>query len=152
MHPIIALRDFLLDEESALYPRTLIVGYIEEGMFGEDDLDVEEGQIADSDLANVVAQLGDRLLAKVLEVSRVLRLDTGWTNFWPPTWTSSIVSGDLEAAAYLLIALLPNLEKLRIVDRCRYSESSPFYSVLSSLLEAATDSKRDLTGLNAFKT
>lgn len=151
VHPILALRDFLLDKESALYPRTLIVGYIGEGMFGEDGLDPEEGQIADSDLANVVAQLGDQLLAKVLEVSRVLRLDTGWADIWLPTWTSKIVSGDLVAAASLLITLLPNLEKLRIADTCHYSDSQPFCWVLSSLLEAATDSKRDLTGLNAFK-
>lgn len=135
-----------------MYPRTLIVGCIEEGMADLLDLDPEEGQIADSDLGNIVAQLGNRLLPKVLEVTRVLRLSTGWKSNWLPTWTSRIVSGDLEAAACLLIALLPNLKKLRIVDRCRYSESPPFYIVLRRLLEAAMDSECDLTGLNSFKT
>lgn len=152
VHPIIALRDFILDEESALYPRTLIFGYIEEeeeeeDMPDSDDLEAEEGQIADSDLADVVAQLGDRLLPKVLEVSRVLRLDTDWTK----AWASTIVSGDLEMAACLLITLLPNLEKLRIIDGCRYCDDPPFYSTVSSILEAATDAKRDVTGLNTFQ-
>lgn len=134
-----------------MYPRTLIVGHLEEGMTGQDDLDAEEGQIADSDLVEIVAQLGDRLLPKVLEVTRVLRLDTGSANTWTPTWTSSIVSGDPEAAACLLITLLPNLEKLRIVDRWRFYDSPPFYSTLNSLFKAANNSKRDLKGLNSFK-
>lgn len=77
----------------------------------------------------------------------MLRLATGWT----PTWTSSIISGDLEAAACLLIALLPNLEKLRIVDRWRYYDSPPFYSTLSSLFKAAKNPKRDLEGLSSLK-
>ena len=154
VHPIVALRDFLLDEESALYPRTLIVGFIEEeeeDMPYEGDLDPEEGQIADSDLANIVAQLGDRLLPKVLEVTRVLRLDSSPHQTWTPSWTSHIVSGDLEAVACLLITLLPNLEKLRIVDRCRYSESPPFYWTLNCLLDGAMNSECNLTGLNSFK-
>lgn len=120
-------------------------------MADEDDLDPEEGQIADSDLAKIVAQLGDRLLPKVLEVTRALQLDTGGRWTWVPGWASRFVSGDPEAAACLLIALLPNLEKLRIVDDWRYHESPPFYSTLDRLLEAATDSKYDLTGLNSFK-
>ncbi len=151
VHPIVALRDFLLDEESALYPRTLIVGYIEEDILYDHDIDPEEGQIADSDLANIVAQLGDRLSSKVLEVTRVLRLDTGPTRLWNPSWTSSIVSGDLEAAACLLIALLPNLEKLQIVDKYRYPESPPFYWTLKCLLAGAMNSECDLKGLNSFK-
>ncbi len=94
-----------------------------------------------------MAQLGDRLSSKVLEVTRVLRLDTGPTKAWNPSWTFSIVSGDLQAAACLLITLLPNLEKLRIVDRCRRY----FYWTLICLLAGAMNSECDLKGLNSFK-
>ena len=117
----------------------------------EDDLDPEEGHIEDSDLVKIVAQLGDQLLPKVLEVTRVLRLDIGDSKSWVRTWASKIVSGDLEAAACLLIALLPNLEKLRIVDDWRFYDSPPFYSTLDRLLNATTDSNYHLTGLNSFK-
>lgn len=98
-----------------------------------------------------MTQLGDQLLPKVLEVTRMLQLDIGERHTWVPAWASKIVSGDPEAAACLLIALLPNLEKLRIVDDWRYYESTPFYSTLDRLLNAATDSNYDLTGLNSFK-
>ena len=117
----------------------------------EDGLDPEEGHIEDSDLVKIVAQLGDQLLPKVLEVTRVLRLDIGDSKSWVRTWASKIVSGDLEAAACLLIALLPNLEKLRIVDDWRFYDSPPFYPTLDRLLNATTDSNYHLTGLNSFK-
>ena len=157
VHPIVALRDFILDEESALYPRTLIVGYIgteigpdafdtEEG-----DFDPEEGQIAETDLLDIVAQLGNQLRSKVNEVTRVLRLDVGWTASWARGWISDIISGDLEAAASLLVALLPNLRNLRIIDGWRYLDLPPFYAILERILETAADLEQNLKGLNSFK-
>lgn len=150
IHPIVALRDFILDEKSALYPRTLIVGDIEEDGMTYRGWIKSEDRIADSELTKIVAQLRDRLLPKVLEVTRALQLDIG-DETWVPNWASKIVSGNREAATCLLIALLPNLEKLRIFADGRYNASPPFYSLLGRLLEGATDSKYDLTGLNSFK-
>lgn len=138
-----------------MYPRTLIVSHIEddEETISRPDFDFEEGQIADSDLVKIVAQLGDRLLSKVLEMTRVLRLDTsrGWISDWARFWTSDIVLGDLVAATSLLVTLLPNLEKLRLVESFRHYDTEIFYATLDSLLEATEDPNRDLTGLNLFK-
>ncbi len=150
VHPIVALRDFILDEESALYPRTLVVGYLDDENY-PDDFDPEESQIAEDDLDDIVAQLGDRLRSKILEVTRVLRLDLGGTAIWARTWNSDIVSGKVEAAASLLLALLPNLEKLRIVDTWRYDEQPPFHAVLQGLLKAATNPGGNPGGLNLFR-
>ena len=149
IHPIVPLRDFILDEKNALYPRTLIVGNIEEEGPATWHYVGPEGQIANLDLAKIVPQLKDRLLPKVLEVTRTLELDIS-DETWIADWASRTLSGDLEAAACLLIALLPNLEKLRIFADGRYHASPPFYSILGRLLEGATDSKYDVTGLNSF--
>ncbi len=133
-----------------MYPRTLVVGYLDDEN-NPRDFDPEEGQIAEDDLDDIVAQLGDRLRSKILEVTRVLRLDTGWTKKWARHWTSDIVSGKLEATASLLLALLPNLEKLRIVDTWRYDGQPPFHAVLSALLKAATNPCGNLGRLNVFR-
>ena len=157
IHPIVALRDFILDEKNALYQRTLIVSHLEDDKehVSRPDFDFEEGQIADSDLVEIVAQLGDRLLSKVLEMTRMLRPDTSpiseWTRDWARFWDADIVSGDLVAATSLLVTLLPNLEKLRLVESFRHYDTGPFYAILDSLLEATEDPDRDLTGLNSFK-
>ena len=133
-----------------MYPRTLVVGYLDDEI-NRNDFDPEEGQIAEDDLDDIVAQLGDQLLSKILEVTRVLRLDLWSTANWARTWNSDIVSGKVEAAASLLLALLPNLEKLRIVDRWRYDEQPTFHAILSGLLKAATNPCGNPGGLNLFR-
>ena len=132
-----------------MYPRTLTIGHILDHERGSPDyLELEEGQIAQSDLISVVTELGDRLLPKVLEVTRVLHLDTGRTASWARTWTADIISGGKEAAACLLIALLPNLEKLQVVDMF---VREPFDEILERILKAARDREYDFAGLNSFK-
>ena len=133
-----------------MYPRTLIVGHMDKDI-DPDGLNPEEGQIADSDLVGIVAELGGRLHSKVLKVARVLGFDIDGIGSSAHNWTSEIISGDLEAAAHLLIALLPNLEKLRIVDTCRDCYSSRFHSMIVGLSEAPTVSKLELAGLNSFR-
>lgn len=56
----------------------------------------------------------------------------------------------MEAAASLLIAILPNVHKIRLVEQIQSPASSEFLSFLKDLLSAAVSDNHDLTEINSF--
>ena len=156
VHPILALRDLLAEPQSWQYTKTCVIGYMEES---DDDVfnfgDQEEAALDDADLQEVVAQfkVDTRLLRKVVEVQRCFYPKRGETELSPfpstTIWIESILSGDMEGAAFLLLAILPNLETLRFVDNFQ-EKWSPHFKNLTKLLRTALSEQHNTTGINFF--
>lgn len=155
VHPLSILRDLLADSQTWLYTETLIIGCIEDYVEGGFE-QTEEAELDEVDLQDTVAQLkrNTPLLKKVLEVQQYIYPERSEINLenCPETkqWTKAILSGSKEAAASLLIAMLPNLQKVRLVDRLQWPVESIFLSSLDNLLRAAVSNKHSLTGSNSF--
>ena len=156
VHPLLILRDILADPQTWLYTKTLIIGCIEEDECETFD-DQEEAELDGLELQDVAAQFGRnmRLTRKVLEVQQRLYPERG--EFTPirsseaRRWIKEILSGGMEVAAILLIAILPNLQKLRFVNQFRVSVNLEFLRTLRVLLCAAVDEEHGPTGINSFK-
>lgn len=154
VHPLLILRDVLADTTAWLYTKTLIIGYLEdpsgEGFIGEEEAELDEAEFQD-----VVAQLrlNTGLLKKVLEVQQYLYPGRGETDLKDcpeaTEWTRRILSGDMSAAASLLIAILPRVQKIRIVEYYRIL-GSHYLLTLDDLLHAAVSDKHKPTGINSF--
>lgn len=155
VHPILILRDLLADAQSWLYTKTLIIGYLED-INGQVFEDQEEAELDEIELQDVVAQfkLNTRLLKTVVEVQRRIYPERGEIDLEKcpkaKKWTQAILSGETEASASLLIAILPNVQKLRLVDDWKFQVHGSFTGTLHDLLKAAVSDKYDITGINSF--
>lgn len=157
VHPIIALRDILADPLSWEYTKTLVVGCREEQGDNNpfDYEDQEEAEIDEMTLEDTVATLqsNTRLLKTVLEVQRSLSPKRGETELKPfpstQLWIKEILSGDMESAAFLLIAILPNINTLRFVDGYQ-GRWNIHFKQLMKLLRTALSEKNHLIGLTLF--
>lgn len=156
VHPLLALRDLLAEPQSWQYTKTCVIGYMEDS----DDYpfnfeDQEEAGLDDVDLQDIGAQfqIDTRLLRKVVEVQRCFYPKRGETELspFPSTiiWIQSILSGDMEGAAFLLLALLPNLQTLRFVDRFQTTWDRHFKN-LRKLLRTALSEQHNITGIDFF--
>ena len=100
----------------ALY-QDLVVGYVEDASPDSFD-DLEEADLGEVELRDVVAQFkpNTRLLRNVSEVQRCIypeRRDDDLEKCPDAKeWTKEILSSNREAAASLLVAMLPNLQKV----------------------------------------
>lgn len=64
-------------------------------------------------------------------------------------WIKRMLPGDMSAAASLLLAMLPNVQKIRLVEYHRTVD--PLYLlVLDDLLRTAISDKHKPTGINSF--
>ena len=157
VHPIIALRDILAEPPNWLYTKTLVVGRREAQNDNNpfDTEDEEEAEIDEIDLRDTVAALqsNTRLLKTVLEVQRCFHPGRGETELKPfpstQLWIKAILSGEMEAAAFLLIAMLPNLHTLRFVDGHQARWQTHFKNLMK-LLRAALSEKRNPMGISFF--
>ena len=156
VHPLVALRDLLTEPQSWQYTKTCVIGFME--VSDDDPLnfeDQEEAALDDVDLRDIVAHLeaDPRLLRKVLEVQRCFYPKRGETELSPfPTtiiWIQSILAGDMEGAAFLLLSLLPNLETLRFVDRFQGTWDLHFKN-LRKLLRTALSEQHNITEMKFF--
>ena len=156
IHPLAALRDLLAVPQAWLCTKSLVVGFIE-----DEDEDCffhqrEEGEMDKVELQDTVAQFkcDKRLLNKVLEVQQYMYPERMKTSLEKcpkaEQWTTAILSGSKQAAASLLVAMLPNLQKLRLVDRWQWVAQSTFLSALNNLLCAAVSKEHNMTGINIF--
>jgi len=115
INPVVALGDFLLDEQNTLFPGTLHLGgpLNDETNNASDDDDTDED---DEDLTQLAASVivdehEDEIAAKVSQVLGSLSLEESIN---AKDWTTSICSKDQDAVVALLIAILPNLQTLNI--------------------------------------
>lgn len=157
VHPILALRDIITEPPNWLYTKTLLVGCRVEQDDNDplDYEDQEEAEIDEIELEDTVATLqsNTRLLNKVLGVQRCLYSERGETEFKlfarTQRWIRLILSGAIEAAAFLLIAILPNLHTLRFVDGYQEQRSTHF-TKLTKLLRTALSERHHLMGITLF--
>ena len=155
VHPLLILRDLLADAQSWLYTKTLIIGYLDEFSGGFED--PEEAQLDEVEFQDAVAQfkLNTRLLKIVVEVQRRLYPERAENDLEKcpkaKKWTQAILNGETEPAASLLVAILPNIQKIRLVDEWKDPRYDSFFlKTLNDLLEAALSDKHDLIGINSF--
>ena len=155
VHPLLILRNLLADPPSWLYTKTFIVGRIK-GTHRYPLSAEEEAAMGKAELQDVVTQFRshEQLLKKVLGVQRCVfpeRKETDLKNCpGARKWTNDILSGNMEAATSLLIAILPNVHKIRLVEKIQSPASSEFLGFLKDLLSAAVSEKHDLTEINSF--
>ena len=156
VHPLSALRDLLAEPLNWLYTKTLIIGYKEETGDVFNFEDEEEAEVDEIELLDKLTHFraDSLILIKLLEVQRCFYPKRGETVIkqFPNTqrWFKAILSGDMEAAASLLLTTLPNLQTLRLVDRFHETWDPSFTVNLDKLLRAALSKKHDLAAINSF--
>ena len=152
-HPIVVLRDIIADPTSAYYIQKLIVGYLNPRDI-ELCEDTEEAELDNLDLLVLLQELGDSLAIKIQEVLQRLSQTLGGRDYTglrsARTKIADICSGNADQAASVLIALLPNLQKLRIVDRDRQGMPSAFLLGLRTFLDLAMDEHSEMEDLTTF--
>ncbi|MCJ1455468.1 hypothetical protein MMC28_005823 [Mycoblastus sanguinarius] len=121
VHPIIALRNFLLDEENIPYARTLVVGNPQDDHDeGRDDPnESEEAKVDKREIEKITDELKDRILAKAFEIHHrfCTECDDGSNCIVTRQWSDFELYSQLswEQAACLLFTLLNELRTIRIV-------------------------------------
>lgn len=153
-HPLLVLRDLLADPQAPLYARSLIVGCIKDGAANSFN-DPRESELDQAEFQEVVAQLNldARLSNKVLEVHKILDTQSRTASELEQeagVWTESILSGDMQAAARLLIAILPDIQKLRLTDGFQQWVFHSFMTTVRDLLLAAMSHEHYMSELNSF--
>lgn len=112
IYPILCLGELLSDEQNTLYPRTLYLGEVSDDE-SDESVDANEDEQIKLMISEVIEEYRDRIISKVHEVHESLSLgDSVDAN----KWARSILSGDQDAAVVLLIAILPRLQTLNILD------------------------------------
>lgn len=154
VHPLPVLRDLLADTGAWVYTKTLTIGYLEgttgQGFRGEDKAELDMAELQD---AVAEMRFHERLLRKVLEVQQYLYPGRGETDILhcpqATQWTRKILCGDMGAAASLLVAVLPNVQKIRLVNYYRIIDSQHLLT-LEHLLRAAISERDKPIGINSF--
>lgn len=148
--PLLILRDVLADPQSRFYTKTLAVGtmgdYDPERFGGDPEIfgHQEEGEADEVEVRDALLQL-KHLSKEMLEVQGFL-----YPRPAAEKRIENILSGDSEAAAALLISILPNLEKLRLVDPFQRMWRSTFLETVEVLVHTAVVDKRYSWGINSF--
>lgn len=155
VHPILVLRDLLADPQSCLYTKTLVIGTLDD-YSPEDFNDQEEAELDEVELGDVVAELKPytRLLKKIMEVQRCVFSEIRETDLRrcpkAQEWSEMVLAKHMGPSASLLVAMLPNVQKLRLVDGFRDVEDSAFLTFLENYVSIAVSDRRSLRGLNTF--
>lgn len=156
VHPLLALRDLLAEPQSWQYTKTCVIGHMDDPNADHFDYeDQEEAALDDIVLQEAVAQfeVDARLLRKVVEVQQCLDPKCGETELSPSPsttqWIQSILSGGMEAATFLLLAIIPNLETLRLVDKYQAIRHPPFFN-MNKLLRTALSGQHNIAGTRIF--
>lgn len=154
VHPLSVLRDLFADPQARFYTKALIVGCIKDGA-SDNFNDPEESELDEAEFQEVVAhlKLDARLSNKVMEVQQILRSRDCTANELEQEagmWTEAILFGDMQAAARLLISILPNMQKLRLTDGFQQWVFPSFMTTVKDLLLAAIFHEHGTSELNCF--
>ncbi len=145
VHPLVVLRHIVADPQARYYTKTLIIGNIKcysPNLLG----DQEEAELDEFDVRDAATQLktNSQLFKTALEMSQIVCLNSD-----TETRLEEILSGDMLAAARLLIPTFPNLEKLRLMDDYLDWSGTQLRKTVEAILLRAR-SAPDLTGIKPF--
>lgn len=154
IHPLLVLRDLFTDPQARFYTKTLIVGCIKDGA-SDSFKDPEESELDEAEFQEVVAQLrlDARLSNEVLKVQQTLYSQSCTANELDQEagmWTEAILFGDMQAAARLLMSILPNVQKLRLTDGFQRWVFPSFMTTVRDLILAAISHEHGTSELNSF--
>ena len=151
VHPLLVLRDIVADPQSRYYTKTLIIGPIERNGLTSNNTsidDQEEAELDESDIRDAATQLKTNLQPLVTAL--------GISQFFAPIYKQNdtetrieeILSGEIFEVARFLMPMFPNLQKLRLMDRYKDYDCSPFSIAIDAILRKAL--MQDRTGIKTF--
>ena len=128
--PTSLLRDFLMDEKNALYPRSM-------------SIDVDRNTNGNEKLLNTLVTtyldqhhgLEDKIVAKIMQIQKNLYTELPVVD--TQTWIDRIKKGDSDATAALLVTLFPNVKTLSM-SYCPGPTDSLLIRTLERLTSSAT--------------
>lgn len=109
--PTSLLRDFLMDEENTLYPRSMFIGNV---ITIRDD----EEEMRSALVTTYLQQhrgLEDKIVAKVMQIQKTLYPEKPALE--AQDWIDLITKGNSDATASLLVTLFPNVKTLSMLHR-----------------------------------
>lgn len=112
VHPIVDLKDMLLDDKARLYVQTAIIDHIDEDYWEQATNASDSEEEKDASVDKVVNEIQVKIRAKVAEVCQVIFSDD--PSGVAETWSLRITEGDAGAAVALILAICPHWRKLDI--------------------------------------
>ena len=140
--PTSLLRDFLMDEENALYPRSMFISDVSTIRDGNEE-------VCSALVTTYLEQhrgLEDKIVAKVMQIQKSLYTEKPALE--AQNWVDLIKKGNSDATAALLITLFPNVKTLCMLHRHTIPET-----ILVRTLERLTSAaaKKGPRALDAFR-
>ena len=156
VRPHLKLQELLIDPQARLYTKHLVVQNVDVPA-GFYRAEFRENDFRERTALRLPLRFDARLLRQVSEVQRYLYPEQEENEETRPRkgidareWTEMIESGHMETAANLLVAMLPNIQTMRIVHNAFRSCFPTFLETLEDLLDIAVSHSLDPIGLNSF--
>ena len=127
------LREFFSDERNRFYPKAMVVNLPAGGNRFLNEHDAIDG----------LDEVEQQLECRMAEVNSMMGLDIGGIE--AEEWGKHIKAGDPTAMLLLLLALLPNLEKLSVhnMGYLPRTLSASYWKIMRLMTEAALEQKKD---------
>ena len=136
------LKDFLMDEKNALYPRFMSIRGV--GRTRDDNKEMLRALV--TQYLDQHDGLEDKIVARVTQIQDILH--TAIPAVEAHDWIDRIKKGDFDATVALLITLFPNVRTLRVTDCPNLTETS---LIRTSERLTCSAAKHDPQAYDAFK-